>query len=427
MGMSLGVMSDSIKLVVFKLTTEEFGIEITKINSIIRMEKITKIPYAADFIEGIINYRNHPLVVIDLRKRFGLPALAKNLDNMRIIVLDFQPFLIGMVVDHVSEVLSLPYSMIEPVPDNLLSLDIEQEYLLGVGNMKKGERLIILLDLAKIFSDDELSELSLIFNQEKEIKKYLEKSREDEERRTEEARLKASQAAQLAAGSLSSSISDYNLEENREEYLEMERNMIRKLALRDLQEELGISIDDHSNSKTRDEVIYLEEGETLDLEDDEDVEYIYVDDEGNEIDPSELEAFQEESESEDQSDDLKENEANLDESNDFTMIQGTMLEDDEELPSDVAELIAAAEDEESMDSGDPKESLKNANKVEISQADFDEYVKKIGYLTKKEIRAYADGFPNLELPAKARKDDLIENVAIYMRDNNPEELLRYIA
>src|SRR6056297_1512073 len=177
--MAQSAYSDSIKLVVFGLSTEEFGIEITKINAIIRMETISEIPYAAEFIEGIINYRGRPLVVLDLRKRFGLPtqSAAKDEDK-RIVVLDFNPFLVGMIVDHVSEVLTIPFTNIEPVPDNLISLEIEQEYLLGVGNINKGERLIILLDLSKVFSDHELEELGVIFSQEEQIRSYLTESEE---------------------------------------------------------------------------------------------------------------------------------------------------------------------------------------------------------------------------------------------------------
>ena len=271
------LISESIKLIVFELGQEEFAIEITKINSILRMQPITQIPYAVKFVEGIINFRGRPLVVIDLRKRFNLPK-KDDLDKMRIVVLDFHPFLIGMIVDNVTEVLSLPYSVIEPVPDNLASLDIEQEYLLGVGNLDKGERLVILLDLGKIFSDNELEELGVVFSNDARIKMYLDESKEEADQMREKIRVSASEARLNTVSTVDTDRSTSHQADDA--FLDQERAMIRQMAIRDLQKEMGISVE------TQEDTIFLKEDEAF--EEEEGVEYIYVDEDGNEIPADEL-------------------------------------------------------------------------------------------------------------------------------------------
>jgi len=271
--------SDNIKLVIFELASEEFGVEIKKIDSILRMQPITKIPYAARFIEGVINYRGKPLVVIDLRKRFKLATNDQKTDDMRIIVLDFQPFLLGMIVDTVSEVFSLPYTMIEPVPENLISIDLEQEYFLGVGNINEGERLIILLDLGKIFTDNEIGDLGLLFNGEEDIRAYLEENRILREKEAENLRLASSQnqtEQNLMAHASNIHSSDVS---SQDVFLEQERAVVRQLALRDIQDEYGITLDDHSVAD--EEIIYVNEGDALSEE--EGVDYIYTDENGKEI------------------------------------------------------------------------------------------------------------------------------------------------
>ncbi len=289
--------SDSIKLVVFNLYKEEFGIEITKINGIIRKDIITTIPYAADFIEGIINYRGRPLVVIDLRKRFGLAESIHEEEDQRIIVLDFHPFLVGMLVDHVSEVLTIPFTNIEPVPENLISLEIEQEYLLGVGNINKGERLIILLDLSKVFSDDELEQLGLIFNHEQDIRTYLIENQKKKEKDEEDIRINQSQKNYSLTSEANSTRYNEN-EVSNEEYERIERQMIRKLALRDIQQEFGVELS--ADKFSEDEVVFVEDLDKL--EQDEDVEYVYMDEDGNELSAEEVRQLQLDEKAEQKSD-----------------------------------------------------------------------------------------------------------------------------
>ena len=440
--MAQSIFSETVKLVVFELSSEEFGIDINKIDSILRMQIITNIPYAAKFIEGIINYRGQPLVVVDLRKRFNLPLNSVKEENMRIVVLDFQPFLLGMIVDAVTEVLSLPLTMIEPVPDNLISLEIEQEYLLGVGNLDDGERLIVLLDLGKIFSGEELEDLGLLFGREHEIRSFLEQSRETRDKQVEDRRLASSQAALTTTSESSMATNSYRSTQSlsKEKFLEREQAMIRKMALREIQEELGINI---NVSSSEEETVYLEEGEELSEE--EGVEYVYVDEEGNEIAAPEITQIE-------SSDDLHTNDSSLEHDADvaelITEAENPTM--DSPFDADVEALIAAAEsDNLSSETGSDdildaaadtpidnndvaaliaavqakkKKAVEGSTEALTAEniASFEKYLKS---LTKAKLVSTYKDYPDLKLSKKMKKADLISSISVFLQENHPEVML----
>jgi purine-binding chemotaxis protein CheW len=147
-------MSDSTQVVSFKLGPEEYGVDIAQVQEINRMVTVTNVPRAPAFMEGVINLRGQLIPIIDLRTRFGMPR-AEHTKNTRIVVTEVGTKRVGMVVDSVSEVLRLPLDAIEPAPDMISGVDTE--YIRGVGNMN--DRLIILLDLAKVVTNSERREL----------------------------------------------------------------------------------------------------------------------------------------------------------------------------------------------------------------------------------------------------------------------------
>lgn len=147
--------SSLIQLVTFKIGDEEFGVDILKVQEIIRMMPITKVPNAPAFVEGVINLRGKVIPVIDMRKRFGMAASAHN-DQTRIEVMDLQGQVVGFVVDAVSEVLRIKESTVEPPPPVVAG--IGSEYMRGVGKLE--DRLLILLDLDKLLDEKELDSLS---------------------------------------------------------------------------------------------------------------------------------------------------------------------------------------------------------------------------------------------------------------------------
>ncbi|MGX9365896.1 chemotaxis protein CheW [Desulfoplanes sp. PS50] len=143
-----------LQLVTFSIGEEEFGVEILKVQEIIRMLEITRVPKAPDFVEGVINLRGKVIPVIDLRLRFGLTAKEHD-KKTRIIVIEINQMIVGFVVDSVSEVLRIPAGTIEPPPPVISGLD--SEYISGVG--KLDDRLLIMLDLNRLLSKEEKSAL----------------------------------------------------------------------------------------------------------------------------------------------------------------------------------------------------------------------------------------------------------------------------
>ena len=143
------------QLVVFTLANETYGIAISTVNEIIRMQDITEVPRTPDFVEGVINLRGRIVPVIDLRKRFGLEA-AEATQASRIMVVELQGLTVGMIVDSVSEVLRLPTDSIEPTP--AIASGVDSAYLKGVG--KWDDRLIILLDIEKVLYESEQEEVA---------------------------------------------------------------------------------------------------------------------------------------------------------------------------------------------------------------------------------------------------------------------------
>jgi purine-binding chemotaxis protein CheW len=147
-------MADTIQVVSFKLGSEEYGVDIAQVQEINRMVAITHVPRAPQFMEGVINLRGQLIPIIDLRTRFGM-LRAEHTKNTRIVVTEIGSKRVGMVVDSVSEVLRLPVDQIEAAPDMITGVDTE--YIRGVGKIE--DRLIILLDLARIISTAEKREL----------------------------------------------------------------------------------------------------------------------------------------------------------------------------------------------------------------------------------------------------------------------------
>ena len=142
------------QLVVFELAFEHFGVDIAAVESIIKMQPITSVPHAPEFVEGVINLRGSVLPVIDLRKRFNL-AGEEITKNSRIVVVSMEGVKIGMIVDAVSEVLRVPEDAVEPPPPMVTSVDTS--FITGIA--KLGEKLVILLDLPRVLSTGEKENL----------------------------------------------------------------------------------------------------------------------------------------------------------------------------------------------------------------------------------------------------------------------------
>jgi purine-binding chemotaxis protein CheW len=147
-----------IQLVSFMLDSEEYGVEVLKVREIIRMPTITAMPNAAQHVEGIINLRGKVIPIISMRKRFGLLE-AENNSQTRIIIMEVAGDLTGFIVDGVSEVIRIRSSEIQPAP-SMMAGGVSQEFITGIFN--HGERLLIVMDIDRMFTSAESESLSLM-------------------------------------------------------------------------------------------------------------------------------------------------------------------------------------------------------------------------------------------------------------------------
>ncbi|UQY42700.1 chemotaxis protein CheW [Mixta hanseatica] len=140
------------EFLVFTLGDEEYGIDILKVQEIRGYDQVTRIANTPAFIKGVTNLRGVIVPIIDLRVKFAQPGVQYN-DNTVVIVLNLKHRVVGIVVDGVSDVLSLTADQIRPSPE--FAVTMSTEYLTGLGAL--GERMLILVDIEKLLSSDEMA------------------------------------------------------------------------------------------------------------------------------------------------------------------------------------------------------------------------------------------------------------------------------
>ena len=137
--------NNELQLVAFKLGREEYGISILQVQEIKRMTDITRVPHTPDYLKGVMNLRGSVLPVFDLKKRLDLPDNAYS-DDARIVIVKVDEVTLGVIVDAVSEVLTIGQENIEP--PQVVAGGVIANYLSGIG--KINDRLLILLDINSI-------------------------------------------------------------------------------------------------------------------------------------------------------------------------------------------------------------------------------------------------------------------------------------
>jgi purine-binding chemotaxis protein CheW len=147
-------MDKQLQIVGLRVGRETLGLPISLVREIVRVPEITPVPNAPDHIEGVINLRGKIIAVVDLSKRFGEAAIERN-SKSRIVVVEMDDRLVGLLVNSASEVLRLSPSEIE-APQNVFPNE-EMSYVTGVGKLH--DRLIIMLDLNRILQRVELQRL----------------------------------------------------------------------------------------------------------------------------------------------------------------------------------------------------------------------------------------------------------------------------
>ena len=153
-----------LQFVVFKLGKEEYGVNIMQVQEIGHYSEPVKVPNTPEFVEGIMNLRDNVIPVISLRKRFNIPEENLNgperdlNENRRTIIINLGDRQIAFIVDDASEMLTLDEASIQETPDIIAGVD--RKYISGIG--KKGNRLIIMLDLNFLFDEQEQAQLAAI-------------------------------------------------------------------------------------------------------------------------------------------------------------------------------------------------------------------------------------------------------------------------
>ena len=155
-GAGVSITSD-MKVIVFGLHNEEYGIDVNQVKSIERMQTITRIPATLDFLKGVINMRGSVIPVIDLRSRFGIPAIDHS-ENSRIIIVGVQSMEVGVIVDTANDVIDISADSIAIPP--VVTGAGDTEYIRGIA--KLNDRLLILLDFDKVLNSQEVKILQEI-------------------------------------------------------------------------------------------------------------------------------------------------------------------------------------------------------------------------------------------------------------------------
>ncbi|GIO36141.1 MULTISPECIES: chemotaxis protein CheW [Paenibacillus] len=148
-------MGEEMKVIVFKLGTEEYGIEVDRVQTIERMMPITRVPKTFSFVKGVINLRGVVIPVIDLRGRFGLPE-AEYTDQTRIIIVVANEMEVGFIVDSANDVIDLDSDSIDSPPDVVGG--VKAKYLHGVARISE-ERLLVMLNLSEVLNRNEIIQL----------------------------------------------------------------------------------------------------------------------------------------------------------------------------------------------------------------------------------------------------------------------------
>jgi purine-binding chemotaxis protein CheW len=155
--MSAGGQDFEIKLAVFRLDGQPYAIDIMRIKQIIRPLKITRLPKAPEFVEGVINLRGVVIPIMDMRKRFGLPARDAAADT-KVIIASVERRIVGIIVDDVSEVIPVPRAEVQPPPRMIRG--VEAEYLLGVCRYQ--DEILLILNLDEILTAEEKVTLAVL-------------------------------------------------------------------------------------------------------------------------------------------------------------------------------------------------------------------------------------------------------------------------
>lgn len=156
--MSADIITEATQYLTFSLGKEDFALEIARVREVLDYTNITKVPRMPEFLRGVINLRGNVVPVTDLRLKLGMSATERTVNTCIVIVeidIDGELMHMGVLTDSVREVLDLNPDQIKPPPR--LGTKLNTEFIRGMG--KRDDRLLIILDIDKVLSSDELAEV----------------------------------------------------------------------------------------------------------------------------------------------------------------------------------------------------------------------------------------------------------------------------
>ena len=157
--MSIAGITETLQYLTFKLSDEVFALDVAKVREILELTTITKVPQTPDFMCGVINLRGSVVPVIDMRLKFGISKTEQTVNTCIIVVevdLDGDVIVVGALADSVQEVIEMEPENIEPAPQ--IGTRLNTEFIKGMG--KIDNRFVMILDIDRIFSPQELSDLT---------------------------------------------------------------------------------------------------------------------------------------------------------------------------------------------------------------------------------------------------------------------------
>ncbi|HCY11549.1 MAG: chemotaxis protein CheW [Deltaproteobacteria bacterium GWC2_55_46] len=155
--MSMAEVSESMQYLTFRLDDEVFATDITQVREVLDFTAVTRVPRTPDFMRGVINLRGSVVPVVDMRLKFGMSRTEQTVNTCIVIVeikVDGEALVLGALADSVQEVIELEPSQIEPAPR--IGTRLDTGFIKGMG--RKDEQFIIILDIDRIFSADELAD-----------------------------------------------------------------------------------------------------------------------------------------------------------------------------------------------------------------------------------------------------------------------------
>ncbi len=156
--MSVAGITETVQYLTFKLADEIFAFDVAKVREILEITSITKVPQTPDFMRGVINLRGSVVPVIDLKLNFAMTRTEQTINTCIIVVevsLHGEAIVLGVLADSVQEVVEMEPSVIEPAPK--LGTKLNTAFIKGMG--KVGDIFVMILDIDKVFSAEELTEL----------------------------------------------------------------------------------------------------------------------------------------------------------------------------------------------------------------------------------------------------------------------------